>query len=139
MQFECSMFWYSLQETNTWLWTVDTLQGSVDTWNNQNWTIMITWDNHYSLFCVKGLNEDSFLVFQILLVYFALFPNQLSWIVPVARITHSFKILIKERDENQLLKKTSLLLQSSILVTQSKAEEKKFFFESLSPPYFFPH
>ena len=100
----------------------------MDTWNNQDWTIIITWDNHYSLFCVKGLNEDSFLVFQILLVYFSLFPNPLSWIVPVARIIHSFKILIKERDENQLLKKTSLLPRSSILVTQSKTEQKKIFF-----------
>lgn len=41
---------------------------------------------------------------------------------------HSFKILIKERDENQLLKKTSLLPRSSILVTQSKLNKKNLFF-----------
>ena len=75
--------------------------------------------------------------FRSVLFIFRSVLNQEAWNVPVAQIQSSCKVLIKERDKNQLAKKTSLLLQSSILVIQFKTEQAERFFASLPLQYFF--
>ena len=102
-------------------------EGSMNIWNNQN-------NQSQPKVWMKPLS----LCFNSFLFIFRSFFNQLAQIVPIAWNPCFLKILIKERDENQLLKKISLLLQSSILVALSKTEQMERFFNSLPCPYFFP-
>ena len=82
------------------------------------------------IYCALLKSNEQKWSFTSLLLIFKI-PNQSALTVPVALMLWSFRAFIRNKEENQLPKNTSLLLQSFISDTQSITERAQRFPDAL--------